>query len=199
MREKYRNDPEHREARLAYQKKYSERKAAKIRAYQKKYKAEHADHLRALNAEYQRTRYATDPIFREKKKAGMRRLYATPKFRAKANADRAIRKIVDPTFRIIEAQRRRIRDALKGINKSAKTMELLGCTVEQFRAHIESLWQPGMTWKNYGYRGWHCDHVKPVARFDMADPAQQREAFGFRNLQPLWREDNQSKGCRIPA
>ncbi len=192
----YTTNTSHRAEKLAYQKKYNKENADKIREYQRQYRAENRVRLSALSNEYHKMRYATDPEFREKKKAGMRRLYATPAYRTKANADRALRKITDPTFRIIEAQRRRIRDALKGINKSAKTMELLGCTVAEFRKHIESLWKPRMNWENYGYDGWHCDHRVPVAKFFPMNEENQKKCFSYKNLQPLWRAENQSKGAK---
>ncbi len=82
--------------------------------------------------------------------------------------------------------------------KSASTMELVGCDIEQLMAHLESLFLPGMTWLNYGLGNdrWHCDHIRPCVSFDLADPAQQRECFHFRNLQPLWQPDNLRKGAR---
>jgi len=51
-----------------------------------------------------------------------------------------------------------------------------------------------MSWDNYGYRGWHIDHIRPCASFDLTDPEQQRECFHYTNLQPLWWQDNLRKG-----
>jgi hypothetical protein len=89
-----------------------------------------------------------------------------------------------------------MRKALKGIAKSAATLELLGCTVEQWRAHIESLFKPGMTWENYG-TVWHIDHVEPLAAFDLSDPEEQKKAFSWMNTQPLWAEENLRKGASL--
>ena len=94
-------------------------------------------------------------------------------------------------MRLLHGLRNRIRNALKGGAKSAHTVELLGNTIEGAKAHLESHFQPGMTWDNYG--AWHVDHIKPCAAFDLTDPAQQRACFHFTNLQPLWAVDNLKK------
>jgi hypothetical protein len=52
-----------------------------------------------------------------------------------------------------------------------------------------------MTWKNYGTT-WHVDHVFPLAWFDLSDPATQKKAFSYKNLQPLFAEENSSKRDR---
>lgn len=91
----------------------------------------------------------------------------------------------------------RIYSALKiGSTKSARTLELLGCSIEELRDYLEKQFSIGMTWENYGFRGWHIDHKKPCASFDLSIPEEQKKCFHFTNLQPLWMEDNFSKGRR---
>ena len=63
------------------------------------------------------------------------------------------------------------------------------------RAWIESKFLPGMTWENR--RQWHIDHIMPLAKFDLSDPAQQAAAFHYTNLQPLWAKDNLRKGDKV--
>ena len=48
-----------------------------------------------------------------------------------------------------------------------------------------------MTRQNQGE--WHIDHIKPCAAFDLTDPKQQKECFNYKNLQPLWAQDNIKK------
>ena len=72
-------------------------------------------------------------------------------------------------------------------------LEVLGCTIDEFHAYIESLWTEGMSWDNYGYYGWHYDHIKPCASFDRDDPEDLNKCFHYTNYQPLWRKDNQVK------
>ena len=93
--------------------------------------------------------------------------------------------------------RNRINGALGGINKSASTQELLGCSVDEFVSYLESKFTDGMTWENRGRSGWHIDHIRPCATFDLTDPEQQRQCFHYTNLQPLWAKQNLSKGSKL--
>ncbi len=56
---------------------------------------------------------------------------------------------------------------------------------------------PGMTWANHGRRGWHIDHIIPCAAFDMTDENQAKACWNYKNLRPLWAEDNWAKGDKI--
>jgi hypothetical protein len=103
------------------------------------------------------------------------------------------KKKTDLNFRLSDCLRHRIYKSLKGINKSAHTIELLGCSIEQLKNHLEKQFRPGMSWDNYGYYGWHVDHIRPCASFDLSKPEEQRKCFHFTNLQPLWMKENISK------
>jgi hypothetical protein len=76
--------------------------------------------------------------------------------------------------------------------KKVGLFRFVGCTQDQLVKHLESLFQAGMNWSNYGK--WHVDHIKPVALFDLTDEAQRKECFNWKNLQPLWAKDNIKKG-----
>ena len=103
---------------------------------------------------------------------------------------------VNPTFRLMMNLRRRTLLALKGKNKSASTMNLLGIpSVEFLWIHLERLFKPGMTRENHGK--WHVDHIKPCSSFDLTKPEEQAKCFHYTNLQPLWASENLSKGNRI--
>ena len=62
--------------------------------------------------------------------------------------------------------------------------------------NLESKFQSGMTWDNWALDGWHIDHIKPLASFDLTDRNQLLEACNYTNLQPLWAKDNLSKGAK---
>lgn len=70
----------------------------------------------------------------------------------------------------------------------------------QLRHHLEGLFKPGMSWKNYGRRGWHIDHIKALSTFKFFTEhgklkiVEVRKAMALSNLQPLWAKDNISKG-----
>jgi hypothetical protein len=102
------------------------------------------------------------------------------------------------SFRITHNLRSRIGSVLKGKNKSARTMELLGCDFLNFRKHLESKFKPGMNWSNYG-RGWHIDHIHPCSRFDLSKSDEQKKCFHYSNMQPLWAEENLKKSNKMVA
>ena len=94
----------------------------------------------------------------------------------------------------------RIRSVLKGNSKTSTTLQLTGCSSWQdLRACIEERWQPGMSWSNWGRDGWHIDHIRPCASFDLSDPTQQLQCFHYSNLQPLWAKENLSKSDKWEA
>jgi superfamily II DNA helicase RecQ len=100
-------------------------------------------------------------------------------------------------FKIKANLRRRLNAALRGQEKHKRTLELLGCSLEDFKSYIESKFTEGMTWDNYGINGWHIDHIKPLAHFDLKDPKQLEEASHYTNTQPLWESENCSKSDRF--
>lgn len=119
--------------------------------------------------------------------------------RDKINKRRRERISSSPKEKITKSCRDRLTAIIKkGLaNKIVNTKELYGCTIEQLKAHLESKFRPGMTWKNYGFHGWHIDHIVPCAAFDLTKLEEQKKCFHYTNLQPLWRFENQSKGNRI--
>ena len=54
-----------------------------------------------------------------------------------------------------------------------------------------------MSWSNHGVWGWHIDHIIPLSSFNLRKKEEQKKAFNYKNLQPLWAEDNLSKGNKI--
>lgn len=100
------------------------------------------------------------------------------------------------TCRIGTALKRTLKMHGKG-NKSTRTMELIGCSMDFVLVHLESQFKPGMTWQNHGIFGWHVDHIIPCASFDLTNPEQQRKCFHYSNLQPLWAVDNLIKSDTI--
>ena len=87
----------------------------------------------------------------------------------------------------------RIYHALSGGRKSAKTIELIGCEISDLKRHIEEQFLIDMDWNNWGTNGWHIDHVRPCALFDLKEEGQQKVCFNWRNLRPMWGKENQSK------
>ena len=104
-----------------------------------------------------------------------------------------------PFYRISKTLRERIRILVKKKDRSKGSIKLIGCSVAKLLKHLEEQFyqhpQSGelMTWENYGVHGWHVDHIRPCASFDLEDKKQQLECFNYKNLQPMWAEENLSK------
>jgi hypothetical protein len=98
--------------------------------------------------------------------------------------------------------RRRLNSALKGNFKTGSAVESLGCSIDELKIHLQKSFYARstgeqMAWGNYGRSGWHIDHILPLDSFNLKDPEQIKEACHYTNLQPLWAEDNLSKGNKI--
>lgn len=110
----------------------------------------------------------------------------------------ANRRATDPNFRLGETLRNRLNGAVSKEWKAGSAVEDLGVSIPEFKAYLESKFQPGMTWDNWG-RGsdkWHIDHIIPLSKFDLTDRQHFLLACYYLNLQPLWETDNLMKGNR---
>jgi hypothetical protein len=151
-------DPEAHEVQRAFMRKWRQENQQIVSARKKAYETEHADARRKRKRAYDKSRLASDPVYKLN-------LYL----------------------------RKRLNLALKNNSKAGSAVRLLGCSIDDFKARLEAMWSPGMSWDNYG--DWHIDHIQPLAAFDLLDKAQLAVACHFSNLQPLWKADNLRKGA----
>jgi len=105
------------------------------------------------------------------------------------------RRTNDPLFRLTNNLRKRTWESFKykNINKNSRTHEMLGIEWKDLKVYIEAMFTDGMTWDNYGE--WHIDHIYPLSK--AKDEKHLKELCHYSNLQPLWAEDNMSKGDKI--
>lgn len=150
-------------------------------------------HKRGKSRSYMQTR-RRDPEFRAQEAVREAEWRKTESARAYW---RAYKKKISgtPEGLILIAARKRLNLLVKqkGAYKAGKMRDLIGCTVPQVKAHLEAQFHEGMTWENYGRGGWHIDHIRPCASFDLTDPNQVRQCFHYTNLQPLWEWENCTK------
>jgi hypothetical protein len=78
-----------------------------------------------------------------------------------------------------------------GVRKKFRTQAHLGCTIPHARDHIQKQFKKGMTWDNYGE--WNIDHIIPLCAFDLTRENELMQACNWRNLRPMWAEDNLAK------
>lgn len=121
----------------------------------------------------------------------------TPEQRAKERAYEQKRRTEILNVQVACALRWRLNCALRTNSKKGLAVKDLGCSIAQFKAYIESKFQPGMSWSNWSRYGWHLDHVQPLRSFDLSKNSEFRRAAHYTNYQPLWAKDNLSKGARV--
>lgn len=94
----------------------------------------------------------------------------------------------DPIFKLKLILRNSIKQQLKlkGGTKPDKTLELLGCTLEEFKLHLESQFEKEMNWENHGPI-WEIDHIESCFNFDLTKEEEIRKCFHYTNLRPLFK------------
>ncbi len=101
------------------------------------------------------------------------------------------RRSEDIDFRLASNLRARLSRAVtKGFKHSSLSV-YLGCTIEELKTHLESKFDSGMSWDNYG--DWEIDHIYPLAKSDLSNNQVIAEVCHYTNLQPLWSKDNKIK------
>ena len=100
----------------------------------------------------------------------------------------------DPSFRIKHVTSARIFEALKTYQtlKRDRTIEYLGCTMEEYTQYLEYSFTSEMSWDNYGTY-WEIDHIKPIDSFDLNIEENLYKCFHYLNTQPLEKTKNREK------
>jgi hypothetical protein len=101
----------------------------------------------------------------------------------------------DPLYRLKSNMRSLIRSSFRkrDFTKPSKLENILGCTILEFKIYIENKFLKNMTWDNRSL--WHIDHIIPLASVNSRNEILKLNHYT--NLQPLWAEDNLSKGSKI--
>jgi hypothetical protein len=157
---------------------YKKNNKERIFAYDKEYKLIHVDEISEYNARYDKENRT--------------------EIQARQTIYQKERRKTDPEFKMAGVLRKRLGSIMKEIGgkKSAKTLELLGCSLNFFKEWLEFRFNSNMTFENHGSY-WHVDHVKPCASYDLIDEEDQKECFNWKNLQPLYWKENDSKNDKI--
>jgi len=102
------------------------------------------------------------------------------------------RKKNDPIFALTKRLRAGIYRSLRGTKLKA-SLDILGCTQEEFKIHIESQFTEGMSWDKLSEL--HIDHIIPISSAETIDDLYKLNHYT--NLQPLWAKDNLIKYNKI--
>lgn len=107
------------------------------------------------------------------------------------------RKKTDVVYRAKSNIKLRVYHAIKtkGFKKNNSTTKMIGLSYEELRIYIENKFLNGMTWENYGKKGWHVDHIIPLS--SAKNIKDLEKLMHYTNLQPLWWHDNLKKSNKI--
>jgi hypothetical protein len=81
----------------------------------------------------------------------------------------------------------------QNFTKKSKCSDILGIDWKGFKTHIENKFQKNMSWDNYGL--WEYDHIVPISSAKTYDEIIKLNHYT--NFQPLWKEENRVKGCKV--
>ena len=124
-------------------------------------------------ASYHRRRAANPELFKQRERQRQRKRRQDPLYKLRSNIGTLIANKLSG----------------QGYTKRSRTSHILGCSYQQFCAHIESQFAEGMGWHNREL--WHLDHRVPCA---LATTQQELLLLNrWDNFQPLWAADNQTK------
>jgi len=130
-------------------------------------------------ATYHRRRAANPELFKQRERERMRKRRQDPLRKLRSNIGTLIANKLSG----------------QGYSKRSRTYSILGCSYQQFFAHIETQFAVGMGWHNREL--WHLDHRVPCA---LALNEQELLLLNrWDNFQPLWAQDNQSKAASFDA
>ena len=182
--EKYQKNAEYYKAKA---KEYYAENQEKMLDVNRQYRKENAEQLKQKSNEYRAAN-------RDKSRAWDKKYRDANK--AKINDKLRERRRSDPMLRLKDAIRGSIR-AYLGSKKTRRgsTFEIVGCTPDFLRGHLERQFKDGMTWENYGSH-WHVDHRIPLASGNSAD--EIKGLSHWTNLQPLEALENIIKSDKIP-
>tara|TARA_R110000868_G_scaffold4895_11_gene30503 strand:+ start:2001 stop:2798 length:798 start_codon:yes stop_codon:yes gene_type:complete len=102
----------------------------------------------------------------------------------------------DVLFKLSSNIRSRIRVYLKSknIKKNNKTFDIVGCTPDFLKEHLEKQFTEKMSWELIG-KHIHIDHIIPLSSAKTEEEVYK--LCHYTNLQPLWAKENLSKGRKI--
>jgi len=160
---------------------YVKNNSEKVSEYQKKYNLEHKEDISKYNEDYKLIKRLKNKDYRDKNSSDL-----IVKFR------KNVRNLILDSFK----------RSLKGsFKKQSKSEDILGCTIDQFMNHIQSLFENGMNFNNHGKcligncEVWNIDHKIPISSAKTEE--EIIKLCHYTNLQPLWASDNLTKGKKL--
>ena len=186
----------HREELSEYRLNWQRNNREKCRAYNKKSTQNMTEERRArvnLRSKKYREARKDDIEYIKKRRAWGRE--STKRRRKKITAYEENRKKIDPIFKLKKQIRNEIRMSFnrRGFRKSARTEEIVGCTLQELYNHLCKTYLIRYGEEYNGNRVVHIDHVTPLVNAHTED--EVKKLCRWDNLQLLTAEDNLMKNA----
>ena len=172
-------------------KQYRQDNKEQIKEYKKQYRQDNKEAI----SEYNKENYQDNREERLERKKQYNQEHKEERNERERN-----RRANDVAYALRQNVSSQIRHALKRNNSSKSgesVMKYLPYTISELEDHLESKFEPGMTWENRDE--WHIDHIYPQSRlpYDSMSHPNFQKAWALSNLQPLWAHENISKGSKL--
>jgi hypothetical protein len=162
----------------------------KEQEYQKEYRLKNKDKLTEFNKIY--VKLNKEKLANYKREYYLKNKEKIEKYRNKWRNNKFKN---DLLFKLSHNTRTIIKQSFRrnGYSKNSKTYNILGCSFEEFKEHLEKQFIKGMSWDNIGE--WHLDHIYPIS---LAKNEEELLRLNhYTNFQPLWAKDNIIKSNKI--
>jgi hypothetical protein len=160
-------------------KEYRQNNSEKIKEQRIKYKQYHKEYYQS-NSDIIKTRVKNWQLERKEELNEYWRTYRNKRHQT------------DLIFSIKNNLRCRINSSIKNNSKLSTSIDLLGCSIEEYKLYLEKQFDENMNWENWGTY-WEIDHIKPLCTFDLSLKENQLLAFNHQNTQPLEKIKNRTK------
>lgn len=172
-----------------YQRKYGKENREKEREYGIKYYEKHKEKI------LQRVRERSKrPDVKEKnnKRKKEYRKKDPAKWNQINNRCRKKRLQNNPDFRLYCRAASDLNRYLRKVKQSkySRTFHMLGYSLQNLREHVEKEMKPGMTWDNFGKKGWHIEHKMPKALFEKISTFTDSEQIKQQIIKECWSLSN---------
>ena len=188
------------EKKKEYNRRYLEKNKEKEHERKKKWKEENKEKMKLIQKNYREKnrekeierlkKYRNDNLEKERER---KNLYE------RLNREKTYNRIkkrreTDPLYKLSSNIRSSISYYItsKGYQKESRTHEILGCSFEQLKHHLENQFIDWMNWDNYGNpvdgliepnKSWDIDHIIPLS--SATNEQELLELCKYTNLQPL--------------
>lgn len=182
-------------------------KAGNVKSRQK-HKARRNEYYRKVYAESKceisdkrKKRYREDVEYRNRKLRWNRQWFKDNRDKANMMQRRQYSKLkTSLTYRLNHTIRTGINKALRSKKAGRKWEQLVGYTLSELMAYLETTFDDSMSWENYGSY-WHIDHIVPRSHFIYESPDEQgfEDCWALTNLAALEQSANRKKSNKMEA